>query len=866
MNITNKEKNIYKEDIVSFAGRSGIVVKLAWDDDILDDTESEDESFEQTEQDIKKSKQKIKVKDENQVEEEKDEADEADEEIDDDEENDDDDDDDYDEDSFDEDGEYEDESDYDDDDDDDQEGDHNNHMFESENMDEFVDDYRFKNQETGVLISLFEASRLVEVSIDDVKLIDRTFYLTDEVQRIDAPEDSKLLGLVVETFKKFHVVPLKSINQKKTISEQDIVVVDRVHETYPFQMFQNVIDKKKNIAGQIRAVYCNVEAKDSSGETVVLRNITGETLKFNPIYQGVGLCVGLLFKYRSKEFEITKVTPVSVDIRWIYYFNDEASLPESMNVKDLDLFCDEYQIFNADEFVVFNRNNPKDDSPENLEGGYIYKTETSCKVLWQDGRETIEKSLDLMKAECLATDYFPGHTVCSVGFNIDEPYKSQDKKWGVIVDLKPTERTCTICWNNINHDLSTKERKDYFDKSREGQDYYIESDVSVYDIEYLEDYNFDGSDYVCKINESDILPEADVLGQVIGKEHCQLIVKWNNGFIEKVYPNNLSLVGDFDSDEEGEQDEQEEDEDEVTSISSDEENNSEFQNDIIDMEIDSSVVNNNNESTTANNSNSINNNENQQEGFAMVDQFENHNYLTENITLNKGLLLKIMKEFELLKTSLPSGIYVKGNNSKMNLLQALIIGPSDTIYENSIFIFDIFLPGNYPMVPPKVFFHSVTHKLHPNLNINGTVCLSLLGTWHGNKSESWIPKVSNLLQVLISIQGLILGSKEPYFLEAGYDTQIGTHIGVRNSSLYNEDSYLLSLEALVFYISNQPLLFKDIIIQHIQSKKIEILKRIDQFLDTSQHELKSLFHINLPPSEGFLSPLRKLRNKIDAFN
>jgi hypothetical protein len=41
------------------------------------------------------------------------------------------------------------------------------------------------------------------------------------------------------------------------------------------------------------------------------------------------------------------------------------------------------------------------------------------------------------------------------------------------------------------------------------------------------------------------------------------------------------------------------------------------------------------------------------------------------------------------------------------------------------------------------------------------VCLSLLGTWAG---PGWDPKRSTLLQVLVSIQSLILVS-DPYFNE-----------------------------------------------------------------------------------------------------
>lgn len=46
--------------------------------------------------------------------------------------------------------------------------------------------------------------------------------------------------------------------------------------------------------------------------------------------------------------------------------------------------------------------------------------------------------------------------------------------------------------------------------------------------------------------------------------------------------------------------------------------------------------------------------------------------------------------------------------------------------------------------------------------------MSLLGTWTGDESEMWNPKKSNILQLIISIQGLILGVAEPYYLEAGY--------------------------------------------------------------------------------------------------
>lgn len=47
---------------------------------------------------------------------------------------------------------------------------------------------------------------------------------------------------------------------------------------------------------------------------------------------------------------------------------------------------------------------------------------------------------------------------------------------------------------------------------------------------------------------------------------------------------------------------------------------------------------------------------------------------------------------------------------------------------------------------------------------DGKVCLSLLGTWDGDRGESWNMCTSTLLQVLVSIQSLIL-VPEPFFNE-----------------------------------------------------------------------------------------------------
>jgi ubiquitin-protein ligase len=84
-------------------------------------------------------------------------------------------------------------------------------------------------------------------------------------------------------------------------------------------------------------------------------------------------------------------------------------------------------------------------------------------------------------------------------------------------------------------------------------------------------------------------------------------------------------------------------------------------------------------------------------------------------------------------------------------------------------LFDIYFPSDYPNQSPKVNLQTTGYgevRFNPNLYNCGKVCLSLLGTWSGGQNETWDPKASTLLQVLVSIQSLIF-VPEPFFNEPG---------------------------------------------------------------------------------------------------
>jgi hypothetical protein len=99
-----------------------------------------------------------------------------------------------------------------------------------------------------------------------------------------------------------------------------------------------------------------------------------------------------------------------------------------------------------------------------------------------------------------------------------------------------------------------------------------------------------------------------------------------------------------------------------------------------------------------------------------------------------GRFKRLITEITLLKTSLPSDIYVRHAESRPDVQKWIIIGAASTPYENGIFEFDVFCDENFPKQPPLVQFKTTGGGLvsfNPNLYADGKVCLSLLGTWHG---------------------------------------------------------------------------------------------------------------------------------------
>ncbi|KAJ7092567.1 hypothetical protein C8R44DRAFT_816023 [Mycena epipterygia] len=161
---------------------------------------------------------------------------------------------------------------------------------------------------------------------------------------------------------------------------------------------------------------------------------------------------------------------------------------------------------------------------------------------------------------------------------------------------------------------------------------------------------------------------------------------------------------------------------------------------------------------------------------------------------SKSFLGRLTREYRVLASSLPDSILVRAYEDRTDLLRSLIVGPENTPYEDAPFVIDWMLDSNFPYSPPIAHFLSWTNgngRVNPNLYEEGKVCLSILGTWAGDKNEIWNSARSSLLQAFVSIQGLVL-VKEPWFCEPAYEKLRGTEEGIVNSRLYNEKAYVLS--------------------------------------------------------------------------
>ena len=218
--------------------------------------------------------------------------------------------------------------------------------------------------------------------------------------------------------------------------------------------------------------------------------------------------------------------------------------------------------------------------------------------------------------------------------------------------------------------------------------------------------------------------------------------------------------------------------------------------------------------------------------FTVLPNPTSHYFLTTPFPTSppSSFSKKVRSDIRLLRLHLPAGIHVLTYEGRLDLLRAVIVGPRWTPFYSSLFMFDIHLPHSYPAVPPNVHYYSHGLRLHPNLYVEGKVCLSLLNTWNGRTNERWQPESTTLLQVLLSLQGLVLGDSEPFYLEAGLERLRGETQSVVSSVQYSETSVLYSLQSDVSALQHVDSEWMPLLLSHYAAPAIrDVFGRLNEY-------------------------------------
>ena len=106
---------------------------------------------------------------------------------------------------------------------------------------------------------------------------------------------------------------------------------------------------------------------------------------------------------------------------------------------------------------------------------------------------------------------------------------------------------------------------------------------------------------------------------------------------------------------------------------------------------------------------------------------------------------RIMKETQRLLSDPVPGISAVPDEHNARYFHVLVAGPEGSPFDGGIFKLELFLPEEYPMMPPKVRF--ITKIYHPNIDKLGRICLDIL-------KDNWSPALQ-IRTVLLSVQALL---------------------------------------------------------------------------------------------------------------
>ena len=193
------------------------------------------------------------------------------------------------------------------------------------------------------------------------------------------------------------------------------------------------------------------------------------------------------------------------------------------------------------------------------------------------------------------------------------------------------------------------------------------------------------------------------------------------------------------------------------------------------------------------------------------------------------------------------GIYYKHDETDMLTGYAMIVGPSETPYENGYYFFEFKFPNNYPFSPPVVtsYTQDGITRFNPNMYVSGKVCVSILNTWAGEQWSS-CQTISSVLLVLCTILCKNPFTNEPSMTvshpECNNYTKIIEYKNIEVSILKMMTKELLPKKFYMFYPTMRELFLKhkETIIQQITQR----LDETNQVFIVSNYNMKVRVNYN----------------------
>jgi len=201
------------------------------------------------------------------------------------------------------------------------------------------------------------------------------------------------------------------------------------------------------------------------------------------------------------------------------------------------------------------------------------------------------------------------------------------------------------------------------------------------------------------------------------------------------------------------------------------------------------------------------------------------------VIISKDTFRRLVKDVKdiIVNPLISHGIYYIHNEDDMLNGKALIIGPSETPYENGYYLFNFKFPSNYPYSPPIVSFRTNDGhtRFNPNLYVQGKVCISILNTWQG---EQWTG-CQTISSILLALCTLL--NNTPLLNEPGITVK-HTDFLTYNTIITYKNFETAMLHVLTNeYTIEKFRMFTDIIKTHFLEKFEKNVERINELCKTS---------------------------------